>query len=367
MKRVVCLFILVGACHSDEGGSGDLAGADLAAGPDLVSTVDLASTDAIPIAAPDDQWTWIDIGGNVCDDGSPTGIGVNPKAMDKLVVYFEGGGACGDYASCYQLNTATHGPFGASQFAARVTAVSGSIFDRNAAGNPFADWSYVYVPYCTGDVHSGDRVNTYSLGSDMRMYHHWGHANAMNALDRIAPTWPMLSKLVVTGASAGGFGSTINYTNYRERWPGAQSYLIDDSGPLLSGNVTPQYLKDWYVGWGVGDWIAPVCPNCITDASQIYPTLAKAFPNDRLALLESLQDGVIRQFYAMQPTDFQTNLLALAQTTLDPLPNFHYFFVPGETHTMEGDVANFTQNGVPLWSWMTQMVTNDAAWTTQQP
>jgi hypothetical protein len=189
----------------------------------------------------------------------------------------------------------------------------------------------------------------------------------MNALDRIAPTWPTLSKLVITGASAGGFGSSINYINYRERWPTVKSYLIDDSGPLLASAVTPQYLKDWQVSWGIGDWIAPICPKCITDASQLYPTLSSAAPNDRLALLESLQDGTISKFYAMSGSDFQTNLLALAQTTLDPLPNFRYFFIPGSSHTMVGNPANFTQNGVGLWTWMTQLVGDDPAWATQQP
>jgi hypothetical protein len=44
-------------------------------------------------------WTWIPIPGAYCDDGSPTGIGVNlpPTSSNNLLIAFEGGGACWDY------------------------------------------------------------------------------------------------------------------------------------------------------------------------------------------------------------------------------------------------------------------------------
>src|SRR5512132_4366275 len=106
-------------------------------------------------------WTWVPIQGSVCNDDSPTGIGVQkgPGTTPNVLVFLDGGGACWDYTTCWVARLATTGPFGAAEFDARIRAsVPGSIFDRAAPGNPYKDFSFVFVPYCTGDVHSGDNT-----------------------------------------------------------------------------------------------------------------------------------------------------------------------------------------------------------------
>jgi hypothetical protein len=369
--RLACAAMLLAAC---EGASGtdmavDLAGPiDLEPPADLYARFDLLSSDLSPIHAPSNTWTWVDVGGSVCDDGSQTGIGVNRQADDKLLIYFEGGGACGDYASCYQANTAAHGPFGAPELVLVAPSLSLSgVLDRSAARNPFADYSLVYIPYCTGDLHAGDQIVTYSLLSDVRMYHHVGHTNALLALDRIVATWPNLKKLVVSGISAGGYGASANYIQFRARWPGASAYLVDDSGPLLRMSDTSMLLETWFEKWGVYDWLGDVCPACNTDISQLYPTLSATFPADRMALLSSLNDAVISGFYSKSSDVFQAELLALATMVIDPLPRFARFFVDGTSHTMLPVPEAFSTKGVDLWTWLTRMVSDDPAWATVAP
>ena len=367
---VVVAGLTLAACGSSDGGN-DLHGEiDAAQGAFDLSGLpqdDLTTTDASPIVVPPNTWTWVELGDNFCDDGSVTGIGVNVTNTSKLLVYFEGGGACGDFASCYQANTATHGPFTKAEFTARLASGGGSIFDRNVGNNPFAGYSLVYIPYCTGDVHSGNRVATYSLGADVRQYHHVGHTNALHALDRLTATFPNVTTVVITGSSAGGFGSAINYASYRAQWPQATAYLIDDSGPLFDASVTPSLLRNWYASWGVLDWITMICPDCATSTSKLYDALSAHFPNDRMALLSSLQDSVVRAFYGMQPAAFQTALLRLSANELDPLPRFRRFFVTGGSHTMLGSPSAYTAKGVVLWTWLSQMVTDDPAWTAVAP
>ena len=48
-------------------------------------------------------------------------------------------------------------------------------------------------------------------------------------------------------------------------------------------------------------------------------------------------------------------------------PHFHYFFVPGETHTMLGSVPSFSQNGVSLTAFLNKQVTDDATWSSAKP
>ena len=40
-------------------------------------------------------------------------------------------------------------------------AAGGGLLDLERADNPFRDYSVVFIPVCTGDVHIGDNVHTY--------------------------------------------------------------------------------------------------------------------------------------------------------------------------------------------------------------
>ena len=60
---------------------------------------------------------------------------------------------------------------------------AGGIFDFADARNPFADYSVVYVPYCTGDVHLGNTTTEYAPGLTV---HHKGYVNGAAALDYLA-------------------------------------------------------------------------------------------------------------------------------------------------------------------------------------
>jgi hypothetical protein len=328
----------------------------------------------MPIQTSMSTWTWVDFPDSSCDDGSATGIGVNQGTSSNLIVYMEGGGACWDYLTCYQINTATHGPFGNAQFQQAVGnagMAAGSIFDRGDANNPFKDWSYVFIPYCTGDVHAGDNVVMYSdnMGMNTHTYHHTGHKNILAYVPRIAGTWPSPGKLVVSGSSAGGYGSQFNYDTFRKYYPTGKVYLLDDSGPALEGDdIPPGYRTEWYAQWNLGEVLDPVCgAACKDDFSQAVKLLTVRYPNDRMSLLSSLQDQTISGYFLLSAAGFQRALTMMAHDVLDPTSNYHYFFVDGNTHTMLGNLALFSEQGTSLETWLTQLVTDDPAWKTLQP
>ena len=320
-----------------------------------------------PIQAASSTWTWVDFPDSACDDGSPTGIGVNLNGSKDLLVFLNGGGACWDYTTCVLFSTSAHGPFGSAQFNQGIAAVGGSVLDR-AAPNPFAGFNLVFVPYCTGDIHGGDNVITYTSGSNQKVIYHKGRANIAAYLARLAATVPAGGKVVVSGSSAGGFGVNMVYDLFHQYFSGSKLYLLDDSGPLFVGDAIPAFLRSsWYSSWGLERTLTPLCPSCPQDFSALIPILAAKYPGERLALLSYTQDNVIRSYLGLSATDFQTNLYGLAGTRLDPLAQSRYYLVTGTGHTFLGKPAATTAQGIPLWNWLTQFIADDPAWASTKP
>ena len=350
--------------------SDDRAHADFDAGPSGDGAIDASTDDSgvvlgAPITAPPNTWTWIDFPTSMCDDGTPTGIGINPSATStNVLLFFEGGGACWDYQTCVQLNTSTHGPFGAAQFQAISANTAGTIVDRNAAASPFKDWSFVFVPYCTGDEHGGSADMVYTSGGSSKTIHHRGHDNVVAFLSRLGATFTAPGKLAVSGSSAGGGGTLFNYATIRGVWPNAKSYLVDDSLPLFEGDsIAPALRNAWFASWNLGKVVDPICGTaCRANMSLMMKSVAARYPNDRMALLSSVQDQTIRTYYNLTPTQFQTALVSLANDVLEPSGIFKHFYVTGSTHTMLGSPASFLAAGMDLWMWLTKMVTNDVSW-----
>ena len=356
---VLALSLLAAGC----GTSDTTSNADAATPP-----ADMAGKPRPPVGAPlttpMNQWTWVDFPDSMCDDGTPTGIGVNLTGSKNVLIYLQGGGACWDYLTCVQLPFAVHGPYGANEF---MAGFDGTVLGT-VAGNPYAGWNVVYVPYCTSDLHAGHSTKTFMSGGDSRTFHFNGRANMTAFLKRIAATWPSAEKVVVSGSSAGGFGAGLNADLAFSYFPDSQRYLVDDSGPAMIGPGVPSFLRTAaYDQWNVGEWMDVLCPQCKDDFSQFYNVLAATYPKSRGALLSYEQDGTISRYFVESAAQFQTDLNDLATMRLDALPNMKYFYENGVNHTMLLDPTKHTVNGVSLLPWLTQMTTDDPAWTSVKP
>jgi hypothetical protein len=323
---------------------------------------------------PRGAWTFLAVEGAACADGTPTGVAVNPGDRDDLLVFLDGGGACFDYITCFELETASNGPFGEQEFTDDVVPMlPGSPMDRTDPANPFRDWTWVFVPYCTGDVFVGDFVASYrDFQLDEHPYGHVGRKNLELALPILAERLRAPGKLVVSGASAGGFGAALNYDRVRGTWPGAKGYLVDDSGPLLVGDDIPAAVRAASItAWRAGEVIRALCPQqpeeCLEDLSEIYPALRERWPNDRFALLSTLRDEVIRSFFLLDGAEYEAAIRRLDAEVFEPLPDAETFLVPGEAHTLLGAPSLVTAEGVTLEEWLRRMVEDDPAWTSAGP
>jgi hypothetical protein len=320
------------------------------------------------------QWTWIDVAGTTCADGSPTGIAVNPAtARDSMVVIFlDAGGACWESSGFACPGFTSGGPFGRTQLEALEADgfEAGTILDRKVTGTPFGGATLVFVPYCTGDVHWGDATRSYP---GFPAWHHAGKANLEADVEWLGHNLRAPEKLVVIGSSAGGFGSLLAHDLARQRWPDAKGYVVDDSGPPLIGAAIPQSRRDeWYASWDLAHTLDPLCgvvsTSCNPDLSQAIGALRARYPQDRIALLSSLQDLVIRGYIGRSAGEYQTALLDLVDqrfsTATPSVPGAHAFLVEGSGHGLFSDVESWTVAGTSLPEWLNQMIDDDPGWTT---
>jgi hypothetical protein len=133
----------------------------------------------------------------MCADGSPYTYWVRHADPTKVVFFLQGGGGCFDATTCAFDSRAYQVSIGADDDPSTFTQ---GVFDFANPRNPLADYSMVYVPYCTGDVHSGDKEQDYE-GLSIK---HVGRRNVAAYLKRLVPTFKDADRVVLTGSSAGG-------------------------------------------------------------------------------------------------------------------------------------------------------------------
>lgn len=222
----------------------------------LVVAVSNATASTQPFA-PGTDWQWVPIEGSRCIDGKQTGVYVRSgtKAVTRLGIYLDGGGACFNAITCGTCSTGSH----------PGTPGSGGIFAAEDARNPLRDYAWVHVPYCTGDVHAGNTTKRVASGD--RHFH--GLANIKLMLQHAYASFPNVTDLVLTGESAGGFGAFVNFPTVRNRWPSARAVLIDDSGPVIDDADLAVCLQAKFRStWNLNAALPPKCP-CVGTAGNM--------------------------------------------------------------------------------------------------
>lgn len=338
--------------------SQDLAQApDLQAAPDLATPApDMAGGGAL--SAPMKTWTWIDVPGTTCNDGTTTGVGVYLTGSKNVFLYMVGGGACWDYQTCYVQRTASLGPFGKAQF---------EQLNLQAPPAPFNDYNWIIVPYCTGDLHGGDNAPTYMGDGKSEVFRHQGYRNMAVNFGRVAATVPQIDKMVLIGSSAGGFGTLLNYEQARKALSPGKLYVIDDCGPpFLKQDIPAPLYSTWRASWKLDATVGAQCSECVDDLSKGLTTYAKKYPQDRVAVIGFMQDGVLRRYLGKTGPEMEAAMKRLAPV-IDPLQSTRYFFIPGENHVTFGNPGAYTVKGVNLGLWLVQMVTDDSNWKSVMP
>lgn len=287
-------------------------------------------------------WSFYQIAGAVCRDGSPTGFYVHYGTSQKLFIYLEGGGACSSATFCSHnpstinqsfpggaptqgqtiggsigaFSTTPQQPYLPTPATILNPAYSPGIFDFTNSANPVKDWSGVYVPYCTGDVHFGTNDNG-TIPADIGLpqlnnQHFVGHLNMQKFIARLVPTFPNVTQVLLTGASAGGFGAGLNYGMVQDSFGSIPVTVLDDSGPPFRIQYLPACVQQqWRTLWGFDAALPSDCAECFrSDGSGLTDIVLywhHKYRNARVGLVSTMQDEVMRLFFGSGDNNCATN------------------------------------------------------------
>ncbi len=305
-------------------------------------------------------WLPIEIEDAECADGSPYRIFVKyARSAHDLVITFEGGGACWDYATCsgqsvrgaantdgIELDhmTALPPPLGDDP-EARGWSILHPHFGTSDPEAPTAEMHQVFLPYCTGDVFAGDVDVDYADpqgGPDLTI-HHRGRANVEAAIPWLREAFPEIGRLLVTGCSAGGVGALVNYSLLRSELEPKCGFALDDSGPVMSesgpsmellGTVREVWQLDGLLADLDEELDAPADEGTEQDFGNLLPLLSHAYPDDRFSVTLFGRDlnfslFSYQLFYDDPPDDelyelWDADVSALRES-IEELPNVGYF------------------------------------------
>jgi hypothetical protein len=350
-------LIALASCGGDESsGSTDTS---------TPTTEAIASTEA-PIADtslpnPTEQpvysttWETVDAPSDcMCADGSAFHFYVREASPTKVLFYLEGGGACFSGEMCKP---------GSGTYSEKIAPVSQltdapGILDFENPENPFADYSVVYVPYCTGDVHSGNITKDYGNGVVVQ---HKGFVNASSALGTMIERFPDTTQLVVAGSSAGSFPTPVFAAMAGDQLPNADLKVFADS----SGAV-PDAMGFVVGNWGtletLPDW--PEIDGLTVDQfTPAYTFIKAAEHNPKITFLrhDYAFDPVLSQFAQMAGLS-PDNLVSVMRTNESKIEatgaNVTNWISPGAEHTIAVRDELYTEemNGVRFIDWLTAFV-----------
>ena len=277
-------------------------------------------------AAAPGEWQRIEPGGQTrCARGGRYAFWLRKGDPKKLLVFFQGGGGCFDVTTCRP---------GSPWFDDRVDAfddpatTAGGILTLENPENPFRDYSIVFIPSCTGDVHTGTRVVKYGP----YRVHQMGYVNARAALARAFREFPSPEVVFVTGCSAGSVGSAFHADAIIRRYRNARVTQVGDSLAFVFHR--PVSLAAWGTHTRFPSWFRPSHPRGRWTMTEFLTALAKQHPQRTFARFNHVRDGVQTQFYVAvggKPRDFSPRLLA-AERTLKRLPNYRSYLACGSEH-----------------------------------
>lgn len=318
-----------------------------------------------------------------CMQGDPYRYFAKRGTVNKLVMYYQGGGACWNNLTCGFPACRVSPP-------PSLDGNSTGFGDLDNPDNPFRDWHWVFISYCTCDIHFGDTTQDYVGVEDITVQHK-GYHNA-----RVAERWAREhfvnpETVFVTGSSAGAYGAWFNAPLHHDVWPASQIHVLADAG---NGVITESFLQNEFGNW---DFVMnlpdiPGVLESITEGNGMVgytEAVAQYFPNTNWAHYSTAYDGSRggqTGFYNVMLND--GNPLAGAtwwdascewsniarQQSQDIYEtvssNYRYYFGTGSRHTMWGadKIYDDTTGGVPtVVSWVEGMLASgpdgrDSAW-----
>lgn len=284
--------------------------------------------------------------GTLCGDGSPYRFHVRlapaGQPLDRVIVGLQGGGVCVFEDDCTARLAAAPGLFTAEDDEPPVDAV----MSNDPEVSPFANWTKVYLPYCSQDVFAGGGV-TEELGALSLPRH--GSVNMRAAVRMVRDVlWKLMDEAggegfrpdklqaLFGGWSAGGYGTNYNYHWFLDdlQWPRTSAF--PDAGLALDNGQPLGVLGLGLVKiplWGMKKNLPPYCfaGECALGTVLFEALSARLLtvPDQQLLVLSNPRD-VTQQRDAYFGDESQEaawiNTLRTSYCDTRGLPGLHYYF-----------------------------------------
>ncbi len=298
----------------------------------------------------------------------------------NLVIYFEGGGACFNAETCTQNRdhfTAADG----EDYADILNQTNFELFDRTNSNNKFQHWSYIFVPYSTGDVHSGNHSEADVPNNGPENQQMVGYSNFTTVLQDIIDYYGTngITEVLVTGSSAGGYGSYLNVVQVAELFPNTSLTCLIDAAPIFQPNQAvdqclPTLWDELFQIEFPSDYSRIIENNYESDLQAIYEYLSLKYPNANFGLYSTLEDEVLRYFYGfgknqcgsssdmLTGSEFSQALYQL-KDSISSFDNWKLFYQPGNSHTIldNPNYNNIVVDGTSFGDWLDQLTEGTAS------
>ncbi len=314
-----------------------------------------------------------------CMDGSPYHFFVRRGSVNKVLMYYQGGGACWEQLTCsVPVCDDNVNPEGGDNPNNR----SSGFGDYNNPNNPFRDWHIVFVSYCSCDIHFGDAAQDYPLHVE-----HRGYQNARVAEKWARENFPNPDEVFVTGSSAGAYGALFHGPLLHNAWPNAKFSILADAG---NGVITDSFLQLNFPNWNFVGNLPPDIPELeqvLNDGEGMVgymDVVTDRFPDTAWGNYSTAFDGGTggqTGFYNVMLNDndpldavtwwegscqFNDQMRKQAIETAQIAPsNYRYYIGSGSRHTMWGNnkVYDDTTGGVPpIVDWVNAMRSRGSRW-----
>lgn len=337
--------------------------------------------------------------------------------VNKLLVLFSGGGACwsgqncipGDGSSGLKLDgRVTYidqifpTMFGALQF---TPAGRYGMLDYKDDENPIKDWHAVWIWSCDGSVYWGSNDKEYEdpfYNGGKHVLRHRGFDNTMSVLKFLRERLPNPEKVLVSGQSAGGYGSVMNFPYFRKAYRGASMYLLFDSSagivPRIADGDDYDFMAMALPKWGVQktapSWVTGIEGNAESLGKKalldIVKHIGNYYPNVKIAEYNPAWDlGQLYFYHVMKnyhkkDTDWNATIYSSKRykaisaaswcdwhnrlintrekfTADNPDLAYHYYIAPGVHHGL-GKAFDEKSNGIAFKDWLSSFIKDQSDW-----